>query len=123
VGSDLPCIGDNLGKDRPHPLALRAGAGGDINFARTIDPHGRTFEGADPGSLDIKANAEPKISALSARLLLALTERRDPADSIERFLQRARVIAAVVNDLFAVPIEDARTIGHLLGTDHVAPAH
>src|SRR6202007_2996621 len=98
VGSDLPGVGNDLGEDRFHPLALRGGAGGKTDLARRIDPHSRPFERPDPGALDIAADAEPEISALSARLALTPTERRDAADRIERLLQAAWVIAAVVDD-------------------------
>src|SRR5271165_119680 len=123
VGCDLPHVGNDLSKDRLHPLALRGSTGGYIDLAGGIDAHGRTFERPYPGPLDIAADAESEIAALSARLALTLAERRDAADGIERFLQSARVISAVVDDRLAVAIEDARAIGHLLGADHVAPAH
>ena len=67
VGSDLPRIGDDLRKDRLHPLALRAGAGRDVDLAGRVDPHGGAFERPDAGPLDITADAEAEIAALLAR--------------------------------------------------------
>jgi hypothetical protein len=62
-------------------------------------------------------------TGLAARLGLALAERVDPTNRIERFLQGAGVIAAVVDDRFAVAIWHAGPIRHLVGADHVAPSH
>src|ERR1700756_5182802 len=77
VGGDLPRISDYLSKDRLHPLALRGCTGGHIDLAGGIDPHGRPFERSNPGPLDIAADAEPEIAALSACLQLTPTERRN----------------------------------------------
>jgi len=52
-----------------------------------------------------------------------LAERLDPSDRIERVLQGARIIAAIKDNRFAVAVRDADPIGHLVGADHVAPAH
>jgi len=52
-----------------------------------------------------------------------LAERLYPADRIERLLQGARIIAAVIDDRFAVAVWDADPIWHLLGADHVVPSH
>ncbi len=54
---------------------------------------------------------------------LALAKRRDAADRIERLPQRARIIAAVVDDRLAVAIGNAHVIGHFVGADHVAQSH
>ena len=123
LGRDLPEIGHDLGEDRLHALALRAGAARDVDLARRVDPDKGALERADAGALDIAADAEAEIAALAARLALAPPERLDAADRIERLLQGAGVIAAVVDDRLAVAIGDADPIRHLVGADHVAPPH
>src|SRR5439155_581453 len=67
--------------------------------------------------------AEPEIPALGARFGLAAAEGLDPANRVERLLQRAGIIAAVVDDRLAVAIRDADPVRHLVGADHVAAAH
>src|SRR5262249_23023273 len=74
-------------------------------------------------AFDVIADAEPEITALGAGLLLTPAEGFDAADRGERFLQGARVIAAVIDDGLAVPVRDADAIRHLFCADHVAPAH
>src|SRR4029077_378624 len=106
-----------------HALALRAGAGRDVDLSRRVDTDKGAFERADPGSLDITTNSEPEIPALTTRPVLTPTERLYAAERIERLLQGFGVIAAVVDDRLAVAIGDADPIGHFLGADHVAPAH
>ncbi len=107
VGRHLPLVGHHLGKDRLHALALRAGARGDVKLATRVEPHGRALERSDPGALDIAADAEAEMPAALPRRRLPLAKGLDPADRRQRFFERARVVAAVVDDRFAVAIEDA----------------
>ena len=123
VRLDLPGVGDDLREDRFHALALRAGAGGDIDLAGRIDAHGGALERADAGALDVAAEAETEIATLRARLVLPRPERRDAADAVERLLQGLWIVAAVVDDGLAVAIGNAETIRHLLVRDHVAQPH
>src|SRR5439155_14878142 len=119
----LPQIGDDLRDDRLHALALRSGAAGDVDLARRVDTDEGALERADPGAFDVAAEAEPEIPALGARFGLAAAEGLDPANRVERLLQRAGIIAAVVDDRLAVAIRDADPVRHLVGADHVAAAH
>ena len=122
-GIDAPGIGHDLRKNRLHALALGAGAGRHEDLARRIDPHHRALERTHAGSLDIAADAETEVTTLLPRRALALAKRRDTAERIERLPQRPRIIAAVVDDGFAVAIGHAHAIGHFVGPDHVAQAH
>ena len=122
-GLHLPQIGDDLGKDRFHALALRSGAAGDVDLAGGVDTHKRALERADPGALDVAANTEAEIAALAAHFCLTPSEGFDPADRVERLLQCAGIIAAVIDDRLAIAVRDAYPIWHLIGADHIAAAH
>src|SRR5262249_19000114 len=118
---DFPEIGNDLGKDRLHALPLWGSAARDVDLAPGIDPAAGALERPGPGALDVIADAEAEIAVLGERLLLTPAEGVEAADGVERFLQGARVVAAVIDDRLAVPIRDADAIRHLLGADHVAP--
>ena len=87
VGRDLPDIRCHLREDRLHALALRTGAGCDVDLAGRVDADKGALERPDAGSLDVAADAEPEMAALPARLALAQAERRDAAHRIERLFQ------------------------------------
>ena len=122
-GRHLPQIGRHLGKDRLHALALRGGAARDVDLAGRVDADKGALERPDPGPFDVAADAEPEIAPLGARRALAPAERLDTADRVERLFEGPWVIAAVVDDRLAVAVGNADPVRHLLGPDHVAPAH
>ena len=80
------------------------------------------LERSDPGAFYVKTNAEAEIAAGAARLLLSLAKRGDTAYRIERLLKGLGVVAAVIDDWFAVAIGDADAIRHLLGAYQIAEA-
>src|SRR5262249_58378879 len=109
-------------EDRLHALALRAGAGRDVDFSGRIDADGRALERSHAGALDIAAHAQTEISPFVPRRALALPKRGKAPDSGERLLQRRGIIAAVIGDRLAVAIRNARPIRHPLRADPIAPA-
>ena len=63
-------------------MALRTGAGRDVDFSRRIDTARRALEGSNPGALDIKPDAEAEMPALLPRLALTAAERVYAADRL-----------------------------------------
>ena len=85
------------------------------SFRDGVDAHRRAFERADAGALGVAAEPEPEIAALLARASRWRSpECVDAAERIERLLQSARVVAAVVDDRLAVAIGNAQRVRHLL---------
>src|SRR5207249_520944 len=77
-------------------------------------------ERTDAGPLDVAADAETEIAAVAARHGLTIAERFDAAYRVERLLQGAGIIAAVVDDRLAVAVGNADRVRRRLGGYHVA---
>src|SRR5207302_1104807 len=110
-----------LRERRALSLALVGGAGRHRDLAVGEDPHRDALERPEPGALHIVADADADITALGARAGLPGTEALIVGEA-ERGRLAAREIAAVVDQRLAVAKDQSDRIGHLVGTDEVAPA-
>jgi hypothetical protein len=83
------------------------------------DAHGDAFKGAEPGALDVIADADPDIAAGLARSRLARAEAVVIRERQSASLAQ-REIAARIDERLAVAEYEADVVRHLRGRDHVA---
>ena len=112
VGRDAQPVGDDLGERGVEPLAVRRGAGVDGHAARRVHAHDRGLvearlqadaaradhaRGREAADLHPGGEADAAVLALASQLLLLGAERVD-VDVLEQLVERAVVVAGVVDD-------------------------
>src|SRR6516164_4051658 len=120
VGGNAPGIGYNLSKDRLHALTLRTGARCHEDLAGGVNSNCGTLERSDPGAFDIAADSKAEVAAFFPCRSLALTKCRETTYRAQCFLERGRIVTAVINDRLSVAIRHAHVIWHFVSADHIA---
>ena len=101
------------------PLPLRRRAARDADRAVVQDTQRNAFEWSEAGSFHIGRNAQSDIAALFARFALPLPETAIGA-LLQCGIEACRIIAAVINDRFAVTEGKPDRIRHLRGLNEIA---
>ena len=103
-------------------LALGRDAGGDEDVTARLDAHVGALVRADPRPFDVARDAETEVATVAVRFGLPLAEGR-VADPLERQLEPARVVTAVVARRATVLEREADIPGHLVRLDQVTASH
>src|SRR5881409_48825 len=115
-------VGDDLGKGRFEPLAMRARACEHGDLARRLDPHGGALpagDGCGLGRADARGlhegrEADPEVAPVVARAALEVAKAL-VVDHRQRPVERRLVLARVVDEARRGAVRE------LLGADQVAP--
>src|SRR5206468_2798971 len=118
-GTATDRVRGDLRERRGVPLPLRGQAGGDENLAARLDANVRAFVRADPGALDVAAEAQPEIPAGPARFGLSPAKVRD-TDHLGCHREPGRIVTAVVAGGGAVLEGQSDVPGELVRLHEVA---
>src|SRR5262245_50170806 len=117
-----PKIRRDLCKNSFMTLAVSGGAGRNNDLPGRVNANFRTFIGTHSRTLHVATDADSEIAPPFAQNLLLLTQLL-VACCVQRPRQSLGKVTAVVANRFAVAIQDACTIRHLLGLNEITAPH